>query len=311
MISVVQKYTWFSGGMRSSYHRCYNFDLDTGMRIPLEHFVGYNLQAFDNKLAEFSCEQLRDVGYYDSDEEIMRLLNEDSYVDFADYEYYYDGEYIYIVLEDIFMSTGSGKIVKYELSDLAMTLPEADLSPIEDNEYYSIVQIQRARTNLERRHTDDDSPITEYLILIYDTDGNVVYKNMFDKYPQIDVIEQKYVHIRNTYGTGGWQDMVCDTELNKLSEWFDSAALFYDGLVVGMIYIPSAKGENSITVLQVRDIFDKSVYCEEFERDFSPVANVGTILKTAKLLDDNTLYVEYLSGDDYTVMSETIILNRP
>lgn len=61
-----------------------------------------------------------------------------------------------------------------------------------------------------------------------------------------------------------------------------------------MIYYMVCGGGNSNTRLVISDIFDKSVFYTEIERDFAPVQAIESI----NLKYDNTLCIRYYTADD-------------
>lgn len=58
--------------------------------------------------------------------------------------------------------------------------------------------------------------------------------------------------------------------------------------------------------LIVANIFEKGLFYEEIERNFSHTDIPSAAILNANFVDDRTLYIEYLEGDKMNVKKETI-----
>ena len=88
---------------------------------------------------------------------------------------------------------------------------------------------------------------------------------------------------------------------NRISPHYENPALV-DNKIVYMDY------NGKQFKLVVSDLFDKSNYYKEYERDFSPGVPYCD-LSSAKFIDSNKLQITYFKGSDYKEVTETIELN--
>lgn len=62
-------------------------------------------------------------------------------------------------------------------------------------------------------------------------------------------------------------------------------------------------------MLFVCDIFDKDIFCEKIERDFTKTADPVSAVIDIMLGEDGLLVLKYYQGDAYNVVTETITLS--
>jgi hypothetical protein len=61
----------------------------------------------------------------------------------------------------------------------------------------------------------------------------------------------------------------------------------------------------------VKSIYEPEEVYLRITRDFSPIANLSGIVETAAFsLDGNVLYVEYVTGDNYKLVTERIKIEQ-
>jgi hypothetical protein len=174
--------------------------------------------------------------------------------------------------------------------------------------YYTIEEIPEDERDFDTRN--------EYRYYIYNADGVTVFEDETHYPPEIGLLQERYIKITVTaYMTSPvvYFGRIFDPETNRLSEWFQSPKLFYDGLVIHIV------DAGDTLALEVRDIFDKSAYCEQFRQedfdfDFIKYFQQPSIFQGAYFIDRNTLYIESLTDEysDGTEYSYDIIkLHRP
>ena len=148
--------------------------------------------------------------------------------------------------------------------------------------------------------TKDYDP--EYKYIIYDKNGNIVMENTtITSEPQISYLDDKGIlSIQISAGTGLCLTQYYNIIADIFSEVFFSPVISKYGLVV---FGDFSCNKNRLIV---RDIFDKSKYYQEFELDFSPIANPTDALQHVEFVDEDTLSVIYISSEEY--IDKTAIL---
>ena len=136
----------------------------------------------------------------------------------------------------------------------------------------------------------------EYKYEIYDRNGKIVKSAIVWRInPDIDyVISDTLLYIRISVGTGTFLMQYYDICKDTFSQIFESPALAGFGRVVYMGFT-----DEDGMKLVVRDIFNESLYYREYRLDFSPTAIPADALQNAEFLDENTIRITYLSGDNY------------
>ena len=145
----------------------------------------------------------------------------------------------------------------------------------------------------------------EYRYEIYNKNGKIVKdETILRVNPNITYIsDDTLLSISIGAGTGTFLAQYYDINRDLFSEMFESPALVAYGDVVHMIL------SDGFLMLVIRDIFDESKYREEFELDFSPVANPADALISVEFLDEDTLMISYLSGASYDEQTTILQLN--
>ena len=144
-----------------------------------------------------------------------------------------------------------------------------------------------------------------YEFFIYDGKGNIVLHNETRVEPRIEYTESGLLEIMVSVGSSAQLFRYYDIEKNILSEesFWNPAAVKGD-----MIAYMTLDDENNI-LLAVQNIFDRNVFYKEFEFDFSPTAVPSNVLEKAEFIDDNTLSITYMKGEDYLSENAIIQLN--
>lgn len=123
IISIKQSTFWFSGGPSSKAYFGSTFDLKSGQLLPLEYFKDINVNLFRENLADFLINKVLNYGGETYEKEKIKQFygpNKENNFDACyydrivplNYEYYYDGEYIYIIA-NYGMSQGASYIIKW------------------------------------------------------------------------------------------------------------------------------------------------------------------------------------------------------
>lgn len=146
----------------------------------------------------------------------------------------------------------------------------------------------------------------EYYYAIYNSDGKLVKEgNAYRWSPTITYIDDNTIEIYTGAGTGVYFCTYYDILHDRISEPYESpvAAKYNKVAYIDWRYYTDRDTE---LVLVVKDMFENNGYYEEFYLDFSLA--VSPVLDT-DFLDMNTLYLTYLSGDQYEERKCTLNLN--
>jgi len=81
---------------------------------------------------------------------------------------------------------------------------------------------------------------------------------------------------------------------------------YFNPIVFGELYV----GHMEDGVLILMDAFGSGLLYEEVERDFSPSANGMSAIRGIEMLDDETILIEYLGGDDFEERSVRVSVDR-
>lgn len=162
----------------------------------------------------------------------------------------------------------------------------AENSPnIEDyNDYYEI--------------TSDNED--NYIITLYDINKNIIDEFSLPKEPYIGVLESNILQISISCGSPCNYTYFYNTETSDISDVYFNISLAEKGKVLYM-------GDRKFII---SDIFDKTKYYKEIIRDFSPVAAECNDITEVKFLDDNTLLMNYLVGENFEIKQEIIELEE-
>lgn len=161
----------------------------------------------------------------------------------------------------------------------------AEFRVLEEDTYYKIV----------------DRGYYNYYYAIYNSKGEVVYEEEYNRQPRIEYIDDTVIRIQVSMGTNALSAIYYDTLNDRLSEGFFNPLTEEYGKVA---YLTWQEGE---AVLAVQDIFDKKSYYEEISLDFSPVVDA---VNYAEFMDENRLYISYLTGESMEKKAEILELGR-
>ena len=159
-----------------------------------------------------------------------------------------------------------------------------------ENQYFTIKNLS---TDTEQKY--------EYII--YNKYGNIVLKEESYREPNINLLSENLLEIRTSHGSSAVLFRYYDIKNDCLStDSFWNRSFVVDN----KIFYMDINKENNRMILIVRDIFDKTKYYKEFERDFSKTAVPSLALKSIKILDKENFEIEYFSGEQYELKQEVI-----
>lgn len=142
-----------------------------------------------------------------------------------------------------------------------------------------------------------------YEYSIVNKHGAVVFSDTaFRLIPSYEYVSTEVIELRIGIGTGYWRSIFYNTETDALSAWFENPASSDGNSVVYVDRLPT--GELAIVVQR---IFTEEVV-GTFVRDISPVANYGSSIVSAALINEHALRVTYLSGNEFEEKTELICL---
>lgn len=145
--------------------------------------------------------------------------------------------------------------------------------------------------------------IIEYHYYIYNNQGSVIFEETLLKKPDFLYVDTDI--LREHHGGGNVsQYQFFNVSKNLISPIYENPSIVKNGKIVYMTY------KDDKIKLVVSDLFDKSKFYRQYERDFSPVAAPDGDLTSAEYIDSNKLQITYLSGSNYKEVTEIIDINQ-
>lgn len=143
---------------------------------------------------------------------------------------------------------------------------------------------------------------TDYHYLVYNNNGKIMFEETIDIKVDFSYISSDILRRHNGGGNVS-QYKYFNLNDNLVSQIYDNPSLVENGKIVYMTY------EDDKIKLIISDLFDKSKFYKEYNRDFSPVAAPYNALVDAKFIDSSKLQITYLSGSNRKQVTEIINLN--
>lgn len=147
---------------------------------------------------------------------------------------------------------------------------------------------------------------TRLCYYIYDATGKTVLSERTDRPLKIDMLNDDIVDIEIGMGTGIIEHKYYGVEEGVFSQVFTYVLCNSDRLVA-YIDVPTENPFEDRKVI-VQDIFDKNLFYEEFQMDFSK--NDTPVLDARFSSDGTSLQLTYLSGEKEVEMSTLLYLSR-
>lgn len=141
----------------------------------------------------------------------------------------------------------------------------------------------------------------QYKVTVFGRDKSVIYETTLYAEPEFTTLENGVLRMETGAGNVT-QYSFFDTVQNRVSPVYENPELVQDGKIV---YMTLDEGKLRLVV---RDIFDETVFCRVYDRDFSKTAVPADVLTSAVFTDENTLQVTYLSGENFEAVEETLRL---
>lgn len=182
-------------------------------------------------------------------------------------------------------------IITFLLAVMALCSCQSDKNDktFDETSYYKIIN-----------KSENDNQ--KYQYIIYNLDKEVVLDEETTREPAVNYLGDGLFEIVTSHGSPAllyrYYDIFNDT-LSEDSFWNRAA-------VKGHAIAYMDLTQDSKLVLIVRDIFNKDIYYNEFERNFSPNAVPSSALTDAEFINDDTLNITYLKGEDSEEVTETI-----
>ena len=134
-----------------------------------------------------------------------------------------------------------------------------------------------------------------YVISMISNDGDIVFKKDFPQKPNIDEVDNNVYKISVSTGSNSNYTFFVNTNnMTTSNEYFN---LIFNNKT-HVVYMR----DNTVFVA---DMFDESNISLVVTRNYSPTAVPQSAILSASI-KDNILELEYLAGDDYTVVIERI-----
>lgn len=132
-----------------------------------------------------------------------------------------------------------------------------------------------------------------YSYEVFDSSNTVFVSEKCNSIPKFMEIDSNILQIQ--FGSGNAiTNQYFDVEKKYKSEVFSKPSAVGYGKIAYMDY---SEGK---LVLIVQDLFNKNVYYEKFNFDFSPIAVPYNAIVNAQFINANMLDITYFSGEDYT-----------
>lgn len=142
--------------------------------------------------------------------------------------------------------------------------------------------------------------IPQYQYFIFDNEHQVLDCGTTERNPPQITNSKGLFKILISAGTGVFRCRYFNVDTKSTSEWFSSPFAESDKLVATLDFTVGA------TKLIVQDIFDKTKYYHEFEKEFS---NLTVPVKSAEFINDNkNICITYETGKDSHEVTEIIDL---
>lgn len=156
--------------------------------------------------------------------------------------------------------------------------------------------LEKMASNVSSDLSDSNSDIShlyqmeetdgDYKLTIRSRSGNIIFNEQYGAEPIVQIVDDDTLLI--ICGKGDWH--ICtfvNVDTGLVSEGFDDISAWNSEMVVYAVW------QDGTYKVIVQDIYNKSDYYMEIERDFYPAAAPQYIIKEAAFLDDSTLKVKY------------------
>ena len=141
-----------------------------------------------------------------------------------------------------------------------------------------------------------------YRIELYDKAGVKVFSLEYPHKPLMYEVEDDILEVRMGCDFPRSYTIYFDMQEIQVSETYFNALFLGNRRIACMEAVEPEK-------LFIEDIFDKNIFYCEVERNFTRTANPGSAIIDIRTMDDGKIYLEYYKGDDYTVVSEVIVVD--
>ena len=141
----------------------------------------------------------------------------------------------------------------------------------------------------------------DYKLTIRSRGGNIIFNEQYGAEPIVQIVDDDTLLI--ICGKGSWHSYTfVNVDTGLVSEGFEDISAWNSEMVVYAVW------QDGTYKVVVQDIYNKSDYYMEIERDFSPMAVPHFIIKEATFLDDSTLEMKYYCGENFEIKGEIIDL---
>jgi len=134
-----------------------------------------------------------------------------------------------------------------------------------------------------------------YQYTLFDAEGNVTHiESDLNREPNIEELDNGIIKIAIGAGTAVNMVRYYDSINNKVSENFITPWDEYGTKLIRF----------EINKLIVQDMFDESAFYKEYDISLSPTAVAENMIESARFIDDNTVEVVYLTGEEQREVTE-------
>lgn len=129
-----------------------------------------------------------------------------------------------------------------------------------------------------------------YFVQIMDNQGEIIYENLYMLEPVVEKIGENTVVV--TVGRGDqWNTVFVNGQTGEVSETFGNVCAYNENIVVYGIYDGQLK-------IIIRDVYDTGNLYKEIIDNFPSVAVGSYLIKDAKVISDNFVYLNYYVSSD-------------
>lgn len=152
----------------------------------------------------------------------------------------------------------------------------------------------------ERQYTIDETE-DGHRITLYDKQGNIVDSTEYPSRSWVNEITEDVIEIVVSVGSPARYVFYYDKEKARISDTYFNAILIDNKYIAFM---------ESNEALILTDLFDEGILYKRIVRDFSKSAVASDAIISIELLDEKSIRLNYLKGEQYSEESEVILLTN-
>lgn len=250
---------------------------------------GYELRDIEKFVGIFETQCENENGYW--------------FITRAESTYYYGEDYI----EDSTYSYLKEENLEEKINEICAYIESKDKEKVD----VYLIQIDGENINIDAHNVGDDNSENNwredyiisnkmsykvdkqddnYFVQIMDSQGEIIYENLYMLEPVVEKIGENTVVV--TVGRGDqWNTVFVNGQTGEVSETFGNVCAYNENIVVYGIYDGQLK-------IIIRDVYDTGNLYKEIIDNFPSVAVGSYLIKDAKVISDNFVYLNYYVSSD-------------